>query len=51
MTNIKGEAHNQEFTVECEVAGVDKPVIGKGTSRRKAEQAAAETALEQLTNG
>ncbi|MEF1304572.1 putative dsRNA-binding protein, partial [Vibrio cholerae] len=26
-------------------------VIGKGTSRRKAEQAAAETALEQLTNG
>ncbi|MDW1982429.1 putative dsRNA-binding protein, partial [Vibrio sp. Vb0304] len=31
--------------------GVDKPVIGKGTSRRKAEQAAAETALEQLTNG
>ncbi|ENT7209686.1 ribonuclease III [Vibrio parahaemolyticus] len=51
VTNIKGEAHNQEFTVECEVAGVDKPVIGKGTSRRKAEQAAAETALEQLTNG
>ncbi|HHC7365328.1 TPA: ribonuclease III [Vibrio parahaemolyticus] len=51
VTNIKGEAHNQEFTVECEVAGVNKPVIGKGTSRRKAEQAAAETALEQLTNG
>ncbi|HCH0720173.1 TPA: ribonuclease III [Vibrio parahaemolyticus] len=51
VTNIKGEAHNQEFKVECEVAGVDKPVIGKGTSRRKAEQAAAETALEQLTNG
>lgn len=51
VINIKGEAHNQEFTVECEVAGVDKPVIGKGTSRRKAEQAAAETALEQLTNG
>ena len=50
VTNIKGEAHNHEFTVECEVAGVDKPVIGKGTSRRKAEQAAAETALEQLSN-
>ena len=50
VTNIKGEAHNQEFTVECKVAGVDKPVIGKGTSRRKAEQAAAETALEQLSN-
>ncbi|WPC73719.1 ribonuclease III [Vibrio porteresiae] len=50
VTNIKGEAHNQEFTVSCEVAGVGEPVIGKGTSRRKAEQAAAETALEQLTN-
>lgn len=50
VTNIKGEAHNQEFTVSCEVAGVDKPVIGKGTSRRKAEQAAAELALEKLTN-
>ncbi len=51
VTNIKGEAHNQEFTVSCEVAGIGSPVIGKGTSRRKAEQAAAETALEQLTNG
>ena len=50
VTNIKGEAHNQEFTVSCEVAGVGSPVIGKGTSRRKAEQAAAETALEQFTN-
>ncbi|WP_236625380.1 ribonuclease III, partial [Vibrio cholerae] len=35
VTNIKGEAHNQEFTVACEVAGMDTPVIGKGTSRRK----------------
>ncbi|NLS12842.1 ribonuclease III [Vibrio sp. SM6] len=51
VTNIKGEAHNQEFTVECHVAGMDKPVVGKGTSRRKAEQAAAETALEQLNHG
>lgn len=51
MTNIKGEAHNQEFTVSCDVAGIGMPVIGKGTSRRKAEQAAAETALEQLSNG
>lgn len=50
VTNIKGEAHNQEFTVSCEVAGMDKPVIGRGTSRRKAEQAAAELALEKLTN-
>jgi ribonuclease-3 len=51
VTNIKGEAHNQEFTVSCEVAGIQVPVIGKGTSRRKAEQAAAEQALERLMNG
>jgi|TARA_B100001057_G_scaffold368372_1_gene371850 ribonuclease-3 len=50
VTNIKGEAHNQEFTVSCEVAGINQPVVGKGTSRRKAEQAAAELALEQLSN-
>ncbi len=50
VTNIKGEAHNQEFTVSCDVAGIGMPVIGKGTSRRKAEQAAAETALEQLSH-
>ncbi|MCE0493417.1 ribonuclease III [Vibrio salinus] len=50
VANIKGEAHNQEFTVSCEVSGIGKPVIGKGTSRRKAEQAAAEQALEQLAN-
>lgn len=50
VTKIKGEAHNQEFTVSCEISGIGEPVIGKGTSRRKAEQAAAEQALEQLTN-
>ena len=50
VTDIKGEAHNQRFTVLCEVAGIETPVIGKGTSRRKAEQMAAEVALEQLTN-
>ncbi|MEH6530363.1 ribonuclease III [Photobacterium frigidiphilum] len=48
VTKVHGEAHNQEFTVQCEVTGLDKPVIGKGSSRRKAEQAAAELALKQL---
>lgn len=48
MTKIKGEAHNQEFTIECIVAGLDKPVIGKGSSRRKAEQSAADIALGQV---
>ncbi|WP_054675203.1 ribonuclease III [Parasalinivibrio latis] len=48
VVKVHGEAHNQEFTVQCDVAGLDKPVIGKGSSRRKAEQAAAELALGQL---
>ncbi|HIF9094106.1 TPA: ribonuclease III [Photobacterium damselae] len=48
VTKVHGEAHNQEFTVQCEVTGLDKPVVGKGGSRRKAEQAAAELALQQL---
>lgn len=51
VAKIKGEAHNQEFTVSCEITGVSESVVGKGTSRRKAEQAAAELALGVLTNG
>ncbi|MBD1575159.1 ribonuclease III [Vibrio sp. S11_S32] len=50
VEKIKGEAHNQEFTVSCDIAGVANPVVGKGTSRRKAEQSAAELALGVLTN-
>ncbi|PKF51654.1 ribonuclease III [Enterovibrio nigricans] len=48
VIKVQGEAHNQQFTVECEVAGLDRPVVGKGSSRRKAEQAAAELALQKL---
>lgn len=47
VIKVKGEAHNQEFTVQCEIEGESAPVIGVGSSRRKAEQAAAEKALEQ----
>ena len=48
VVKVKGEAHNQEFTVQCEIEGVDVTVVGVGSSRRKAEQAAAEKALEQF---
>ncbi|MFC3913195.1 ribonuclease III [Pseudaeromonas sharmana] len=48
VVKVKGEAHNQEFTVQCEIEGIASSVIGVGSSRRKAEQAAAEKALEQL---
>ena len=48
VVKVKGEAHNQEFTVQCEIEGLNASVIGVGSSRRKAEQAAAEKALEQF---
>ncbi len=43
-----GQAHNQSFKVECRVEGLSTPVYGDGSSRRKAEQMAAEAALEIL---
>lgn len=48
VVNVVGEAHNQKFTVHCQIEGIPEPVIGLGTSRRKAEQSAAEHALEVL---
>ena len=43
-----GDEHNQSFEVGCVVAGLDEPVKGTGSSRRRAEQAAAQQALDQL---
>ncbi len=45
---VRGEAHDQEFTIHCQVSGLSEPVVGTGSSRRKAEQAAAEQALKKL---
>ncbi|WNC69414.1 ribonuclease III [Thalassotalea nanhaiensis] len=43
-----GQSHNQQFTISCVIETVAEPIISKGTSRRKAEQAAAQQALELL---
>ncbi|QKT04904.1 ribonuclease III [Ectothiorhodospiraceae bacterium 2226] len=52
VLSVEGEAHEQSFTVECQVEGVAiGPSRGIGASRRKAEQAAAQTLLEQLLDG
>ncbi len=48
IVDIQGEAHNQLFTVECSIQNNDRTFIGKGSSRRKAEQAAAEQILQEL---
>ena len=48
VVSIQGQAHNQQFTVTCTVIGLAEPVLGQGTSRRKAEQHAASKALQLL---
>ena len=40
-----GQDHNQTFIVECHVEGLANPTQGRGSSRRRAEQSAAEAAL------
>jgi ribonuclease-3 len=51
VAELSGDAHAQSFVVECRVANLPEPAIGRGNSRRKAEQAAAEHALELIGNG
>ncbi len=45
---VVGQSHSQTFTVQCRVAGLDEPSVGEGGSRRKAEQSAAQRALERF---
>ena len=42
-----GKAHQQKFKVECAIPGFNIRTLGEGTSRRRAEQAAAKLAYEQ----
>lgn len=48
VVEVKGAAHDQVFTVSCRIEVLGSPTVGLGPSRRKAEQAAARTALESL---
>ena len=48
VTKVTGKSHNQEFHVVCRVAGVQQSSQGKGSSRRRAEQAAAADMLARL---
>ena len=43
-----GEAHQQQFRVECAIPKLSIITIGEGSSRRSAEQEAAKTAYEQI---
>lgn len=50
VVEITGKDHAQTFVVHCQVANLDTPLEGVGSSRRKAEQQAAKLALETLMN-
>jgi ribonuclease-3 len=48
VLTIEGEAHCQVFTVACHIPQLDIRTEGTGSSRRVAEQQAAQLAYEQL---
>ncbi|MGM0594506.1 MAG: ribonuclease III [Pseudomonadota bacterium] len=48
VTDIQGKSHAQTFTVSCRASGLAEPVVSRGSSRRKAEQAAAQEVLNRL---
>lgn len=51
VLGTQGDGHQQLFTVECRVESLHAPIHGRGTSRRKAEQDAAEKMLAILADG
>ena len=48
VIDTTGQSHNQEFTVRCTTELLEKDVVTKGSSRRKAEQSAAKQVLTLL---
>jgi ribonuclease-3 len=50
MVSVRGEAHEQQFEVECVVPDLDIRTGGEGASRRSAEQNAARRAYELAVN-
>lgn len=50
LLGVLGDDHNQQFRIACRMSGPTMEVEGSGSSRRKAEQNAAESALERLAS-
>ena len=50
VVSVTGEAHEQQFQVECVVPDLDVRTLGEGSSRRAAEQTAARRAYELAVN-
>jgi ribonuclease III len=50
VKSITGEDHAQVFTIHCQVLGIDYVGVGQETSRRRAEQEAAENFFVWIKN-
>ena len=50
VIGTRGEAHEQQFEVECRIPELSIRSVGEGTSRRNAEQSAARDAYRQALN-
>jgi ribonuclease III len=48
VDHTEGEAHEQTFYVVCDVPGIGARTQGSGSSRRRAEQEAAERVLQEI---
>lgn len=48
IAEVHGQAHAQEFTAVCRHAGLARETLGRGRSRREAEQKAARKMFEVL---
>jgi len=48
VIEVTGQSHNQQFTVKCITSVINTEVIATGTSRRKAEQSAAQQVLDLI---
>ncbi len=48
VESTSGEAHEQMFEVSCRIDALDITEVGSGSSRRRAEQQAAERALKHV---
>jgi ribonuclease-3 len=48
VESVSGEPHDQHFVVRCEIAAREISTVGEGSSRRRAEQEAAQRALVKI---
>jgi ribonuclease-3 len=49
VEEVSGEPHDQRFVASCDVAALEVRARGEGSSRRRAEQEAAQRVLERIS--